>query len=34
MLESMRSNFGDWAENSVIEIIAQMVIAGNIPQGE
>lgn len=34
MLESMRDNFGDWAENNAVEIIVQMTIAENIPHEE
>ena len=32
MLESMRDNLGDLAENSAVGVIVQMVIAENIPQ--
>ncbi len=34
MLESMRDNLGDWAENGAVEVIVQTVIAENIPQEE
>lgn len=34
MLESMWDNLGDWAKNSAVEVIVQMVIDENIPQEE
>lgn len=33
-LESMRDNYGDWAENNAAEVIARIITAENIQQGD